>query len=124
MPGSRRTPHLARGGVRIWAPFLLLAVTGACVALSIRARPLPVPVKHAVAKSAGDWKGLQMEADTSRLDDHHLWIIIRVPAGQRQPARTIRYDAYRQVLSHYGEARKIPLSFTLAPPIAGTGAGL
>jgi hypothetical protein len=71
----------------------------------------------AVARAADHWKGLQMEADTSRLSDHHLWITLRVPAGPRQPARIIRYDAYRQVLSHYGDARKIPLSFSVAPPL-------
>jgi hypothetical protein len=70
-----------------------------------------------VTEAADDWKGLRLEADTSRLTDHHLWITIRVPAGPRQPARNIRYDAYRQVLSHYGDTRKIPLSFTVEAPL-------
>jgi hypothetical protein len=58
-----------------------------------------------------------MEADTSRLKDHHLWITIRVPGGLRQPARIIRYDAYRQILKHYGDPRKIPSSFTVTAPL-------
>src|SRR6516225_2794862 len=122
MPVRRDVPRLARGGVRFWAPFLLIAVAGACVGLSMRARPIPVSAHEAVTKAADRWKGMQME--TSRLDDRHLWIIIRVPAGPRQPARTIRYDAYRQVLSHYRDARKIPLSFTIAPLAAAAGSGL
>ena len=106
-----------RHGFILWGPFILAALTGACVGLSLRARPLPVSAHEAVAKAAGHWKGLQMEADTSRLANRHLWITIRVPAGPRQPGRTIRYDAYRQVLKHYGDPRKIPSSFTVAPAL-------
>ena len=103
--------------IRFWALLILIIVAGTCVGLSLRARPLPVSAHEAVAKAADHSKGLQMEADTSRLKDHHLWITIRVPAGPRQPARTVRYDAYRQILKHYGDARKIPSSFTVAPPL-------
>jgi len=124
MSVRRDVPRLARGGVRFWVPILLIAVAGVCVGLSMRARPVPVSAHEAVTKTTDRWKGLQMETDTSRIADHHLWIIIRVPAGPRQPARTIRYDAYRQVLSHYGDARKIPLSFTIAPSAAAGGSGL
>jgi hypothetical protein len=108
---------VSRGHISFWGPLTFIILAGACVGLSMRARPLPASAREAVAKAADHWKGLQMEADTSHLTKHHLWITIRVPAGPREPAHTIRYDAYRQVLSHYGDARKIPLSFTVGSPL-------
>ncbi len=110
---------LSRGPVRTWASLILLAVASACVGFTVRVHPVPALANGMPAKSGGGWNGLKLEADTTRLADRHLWITIRVPESAGQPARAVRYDAYRQVLAHYGDARKIPSSFTVTPALGG-----
>src|SRR5690242_9745684 len=98
---SRRHVSLFAGGfLRRWGSVLLLTAAGAVAAFSVRARTPPVTESHSMAKTG---VGSSMEADTNHLADHHLWITVRLPAIPGKPPRTVRYDAYRQVLSHYGD---------------------
>jgi hypothetical protein len=111
-------PPLKRA--RASLPLLFLTVAGIGAVPSVRQK---LQARVAV-RSTKQEQGSLFEADVSRLVDRHLWITIRLPASPGSPSRTIRYDAYRQVLSHYGDARRIPLSFTLAPAILPAGSGL